>query len=116
MTDTSERFDWCESESIVLREQPATAVYINQAGDIVIRQANTYGDDDDDFIFLRPENVPHLVAAIVDASQQVAADIEDAVEKAPLSNAERQRRYRDRHRNEGSELPLRVVTQEELVS
>jgi hypothetical protein len=105
MTDTSERFDWCESESIVLREQPATAVYINPAGDIVIRQANAYGDDDDDFIYLRPENVPALVDAIL-----AAADAERPAQvDAPLTNAERQRRYRDRHRNESNELPLRAV-------
>jgi hypothetical protein len=101
MTDTSDRFDWAHDDSVVIREQPATAVYTNTSGDIVIRQANAQGDDDDAFIFLRPENVQALVDTML---------AELSTEKPPLSNAERQRRYRERHRNEVTEFSLRTIS------
>jgi hypothetical protein len=31
-------FDWSDDDSIVLHEQPAIAVYINQSGGLTIRQ------------------------------------------------------------------------------
>jgi hypothetical protein len=48
-------FDWDDDDSIVLREQRATAVYRNRSGAVVIRQRGA-GDDEDTFVFIEPEN------------------------------------------------------------
>jgi hypothetical protein len=49
-------FDWDDpnEEAIVLREQRATAVYRNRAGEVVIRQRRW--PDDDPVLFISPEN------------------------------------------------------------
>jgi hypothetical protein len=57
-------FDWVADKSdVVIPEQPATAVYVNLQGEIVIRQQCLDGDDDP-IIRLRPENVGALIAAL----------------------------------------------------
>jgi len=51
-------FDWDnpDEDSIVLREQRATAAYRNKAGELVIRQRAGVLDDRDTFIWVSPEN------------------------------------------------------------
>jgi hypothetical protein len=49
-------FDWCTDDSIILKEQPATAVYFNKGGNLVIRQKGDWNDDGDKFLFVTPEN------------------------------------------------------------
>jgi len=51
-----EDFHWTDDESIVLREQPATAIYINRDGSIAIRQERMWNEDEDSFVFVRPQN------------------------------------------------------------
>lgn len=50
--DDAARFNWNDDESIVLEEQPRTAIYENPNGDIVIRQY-AWPDDDDTVIVCR---------------------------------------------------------------
>src|SRR5262245_16886548 len=54
--DDPDDFDWDnpEEDSIVLREQRATAVYLNRAGDVIIRQRSW--PEDDAFVYIAPEN------------------------------------------------------------
>ena len=60
----SSPFDWIKDQAdIVLQEQPAIAVYTNPYSAVVIRQKRDYGEDDD-VIYVRPENVPTLIAAL----------------------------------------------------
>lgn len=57
-------FDWVADKSdVAIPEQPATAVYVNLAGAIVIRQQCLDGYDDP-VIRIRPENVDALIAAL----------------------------------------------------
>lgn len=58
-------FDWNnpEEESIVLREQRATAVYRNPAGELVVRQKAGALDDRDAFVWVSPENVTEFLEA-----------------------------------------------------
>jgi hypothetical protein len=50
-----DRFDWeRDADCIILREQPATAVYEGKGGHVVIRQTNGY--EDDVTILIAPEN------------------------------------------------------------
>ena len=95
-------FDWCrDSESVVVRHQPAIAVYINPHGEVVIRQEGQY--DDDHWIYLTRDNAPKVAQAILEA-----AGIEGYAEMAPTlllpapkdkTAAERMRRYRNKRRN-----------------
>lgn len=49
-------FDWCRSDPcIVLREQPATAIYLNPSDAVVIRQEKTWDREEDSFVCIRPE-------------------------------------------------------------
>ena len=56
-------FDWNnpDEESIVLREQRATAVYRNRLGELIIRQQ--VWPDEDSFIYVTPENVTAFLEA-----------------------------------------------------
>jgi hypothetical protein len=56
-------FNWNnpDEESIVLREQRATAVYRNRMGELIIRQQGW--PDDDSFIYVTPENVTAFLEA-----------------------------------------------------
>src|SRR5215212_1590249 len=51
-------FDWDspEEDTIVLREQRATAAYRNRAGELIIRQRASWNDDVDTFVYISPEN------------------------------------------------------------
>lgn len=53
-------FDWLEDETVIVPSQPATAIYFNAAGDVVIRQEGDYPGEDA-FIRIRPENLAPLV-------------------------------------------------------
>jgi hypothetical protein len=49
-------FDWANSPSVVLQEQPATAIYHNPDGQLVIRQRASWCDESDFFVIVSPEN------------------------------------------------------------
>jgi hypothetical protein len=51
-----DRFDWETDDSVVLREQRATAVYRNRAGEVIIRQRGPWPEEEDSFLFISPEN------------------------------------------------------------
>jgi hypothetical protein len=51
-----EDFDWNEDDSIILKEQRATAAYRNKVGELIIRQRAGWCDDRDTFVYISPEN------------------------------------------------------------
>ena len=51
-----DEFDWNTDESIILREQRATAAYRNRLGELIIRQRAGWSDDGDTFVYIAPEN------------------------------------------------------------
>jgi hypothetical protein len=57
-------FDWSDQESVVLTEQPETAVYWNPRGELVIRQRRW--PDDDPCIFISPHNVAAFIDRLTD--------------------------------------------------
>lgn len=93
-------FDWdAIANAVVIPEQAATAVYENPEGNIVIRQAGQYGPDEDAWIVIAPEHAKQLADAILRCAAEITGDGD--VDRshgttAPLTNAERQRRYRER--------------------
>ena len=56
--------DFSKSD-VIMGEQMAICVYINQVDDTVIRQINNYPDDDS-FVYIRPENIPALIRKLND--------------------------------------------------
>ena len=59
-------FDWSRDDSIVLNEQPATAVYENTAGDIVIRQARAWDREDDTICVIAKQNLQVVIDKLCD--------------------------------------------------
>lgn len=47
-----DKFDWFTDDSVLLKRQPATAVYFNPAGDLVIRQEAEWNEEQDTFVFI----------------------------------------------------------------
>jgi hypothetical protein len=124
MTTNSREFDWHpdsgDSEHcVVIQRQLSIAVYRNPRDEVVIRQEDEYGDEDD-IIFVYKDNVLKLVERLL-AEGGIEAKIvpaEDAAppeplllpKPAPLSGAERQRRYRNKHRNVAGDGDVTTVT------
>lgn len=52
----SDDFNWNTDDSIILREQRATAAYRNRAGELIIRQQASWDEDEDTFVYISPEN------------------------------------------------------------
>src|SRR5262245_1667216 len=114
-------FSWRSAEEddfIVIRSQPAIAVYLNPNNAVVIRQEGHF--DEDHWIYITRENVPKLVHALLEAASFETGEPLALSKSEPLTAAERQRRYRNRKRNKNSdasvterdELQLRVVAAE----
>jgi hypothetical protein len=85
-------FDWATAR-IAVPGQPAIAVFIDADGQVIIRQQGAYGVDDDAWVTVHPDNVEPLLLSLI----ELIGCVEDA-ESAPLSGAERARRYRNRKR------------------
>jgi hypothetical protein len=89
-------FDWRkDANDVVIREQERTAVYTNPHGCVVIRQAGQYSQDEDQLVIVAPEHARKLARAILAAAAGRAAE-NPATDR---TSADRQRRYRKRHRN-----------------
>jgi len=87
-------FDWCADNSIVAREQPATAVYRNQDDAVVVRQARCLGDAADSFVVIQRNNAQ----AIADAILKAAGITTTTAPRDPTA-AKRQRQRRARVRD-----------------
>ena len=60
-------FDWLNDNSVVLREQPETAVYFNRDGALVIRQRSAWNQEDDPFVFISPANIGEFIDKLTEA-------------------------------------------------
>jgi hypothetical protein len=95
-----EDFDWADvAEQMVQQEVQQVAIYDNENGDVVIRQRQWWDEERDTIIVIARGNVEAVIAAMRAAVGQPA----ETTPKVPLSAAERQRRYRDKHRNGSSD-------------
>ena len=58
-------FNWCGEESVVIRRQPLTAIYLNSVGQVVIRQqGDCFRCDEDPFVIIGQEHVPTVIEAL----------------------------------------------------
>jgi hypothetical protein len=63
-------FDWNTSDSVVLQSQPATAIYFNPKGCIVIRQERSWCQDDDPYVVISPENAVVFMEALAKRARE----------------------------------------------
>jgi len=117
----NESFDWAGPE-VLIEEQFAVAVYLNNGGDAVIHQQAPYGFGvDDAVIVIAADRVPRLIAALTYLVEPVA-ELErpaDATPEQPRKDrtaAERQRRRRARLRSHGNGHGINGVTVTPAVS
>jgi hypothetical protein len=94
-------FDWEEARqdpATFIPEQPATAIFTNPNGDLVIRQQGDYREEDQ-FVVIARTNVERLLVAISETMglEPLAAPAPLLPKPSPLTSVERSRRYRDRH-------------------
>src|SRR5262249_950592 len=61
---TAADFDWSDTDSVILPEQPATACYFNPRGELGIRQKQ--GPDDHSFIYIAPDFISEFVDKLTD--------------------------------------------------
>lgn len=61
-------FDWRTDDSVICQEQPATAVYTNRAGGIVIRQGRGWDVDEDPYVYF---NSREAAFALLNALQRL---------------------------------------------
>ena len=64
---TSENFDWNNDKSVIINEQPATAVYFNHNDQLVIRQR--CWPEDDSFVVIDRAHLPHLTEMLQSEAQ-----------------------------------------------
>jgi hypothetical protein len=64
--DDPDHFDWINDESIVLKEQPATAIYRNRENSIVIRQQAAWDREEDTFVFITEQNAMAFLDQLCD--------------------------------------------------
>jgi NADPH-dependent ferric siderophore reductase len=63
-------FNWNDDDSIILREQPATAIYHNRYGVLVIRQKADWDAEHDTFAFITPENAVVFMEAFAKVARE----------------------------------------------
>lgn len=60
----NEDFDWSNDSSVVLHEQPETAIYFNKYGTLVIRQREW--PDQDSFVYIAETNIGDFLDRLTD--------------------------------------------------
>jgi hypothetical protein len=65
-----EDFDWYDDPSIILKCQPATAIYHNPKGCIVIRQERSWAEESDPFVYITPENAVTFMEALAKRARE----------------------------------------------
>jgi hypothetical protein len=63
-------FDWADDPAVVLRSQPATAIYHNPMGHIVIRQERSWAQEDDPYVMISPENAVTFMEALAKRARE----------------------------------------------
>ena len=96
----SDRFDWIDNGAIITHDQPGIAIYLNGYGQACIRQEARGYDEEDPFIVVNLESLPAVIAALQDLLP--AHEGEAGQQPRDTTAAQRQRRYRERHRNGGA--------------
>jgi hypothetical protein len=68
----SDKFNWDETDSMVVRPQSAIAVYANPNGDLVVRRKQEWDENEDVWIVIARTRV----RTVIDAMERVLKEIE----------------------------------------
>ena len=104
-------FDWRDdADDVIVRSQPAIAIYPGPAG-VVIRRQGDWCDDDDGVVWFGVDQAPAIAAAILETAGLDATALvpEPAPKPKDSTAAARQRRRRARQKEEAT-LDLGHVT------
>lgn len=74
MNDNTEDFSWRDTDSVVVRQQDAIAVYSNPDGDLVIRRRRSWDEEDDVWIVLAQTQI----RTVIDAMEKVLKEVQTA--------------------------------------
>jgi hypothetical protein len=64
MSDDTEDFSWRDTESVVVRQQDAVAIYSNPDGDLVIRRRQAWDEDSDVWIVVAQTQIRTVITAM----------------------------------------------------
>ncbi len=98
-------WDWLDDDAdIVVKAQPAVAIYAGPAG-VVIRRQGDWNDDDDGVVWFGVDQAHAVAKAILEAADLDATALapepaQDATKPMACTGAERQKRYRQRKKKE----------------
>ncbi len=104
-------FDWLEDAGdVIVRSQPAVAVYPGPAGVVIRRQGDHWNGDGDDVIWFTTEHAPAVAAPILEAAglDPTALAPEPTLRRTKAKDptaAGRQRRHRERKKKESTPEP-----------
>jgi hypothetical protein len=75
LSSRPDRFDWsAKNPNVVLHYQPATMVYENPNGQIIIRQEDQYGDTENEhYLIIDPDQVTKLFTRALSLAAEINA-------------------------------------------
>ncbi|MCP1760015.1 hypothetical protein [Bradyrhizobium japonicum] len=74
MNDDTEDFSWRDTDSVVVRQQDAIAVYSNPDGDLVIRRRRSWDEEDDVWIVVAQTQI----RTVINAMEKVLKEVQTA--------------------------------------
>ena len=63
--ESTDKFDWCNSPSVIVRQQDALAIYQNPYGQTVIRRQRDWNEEDDAITIIDPRHAIIVAQAIL---------------------------------------------------
>jgi hypothetical protein len=101
-------FNWNKDPDVIIRQQLAVAAWLNDRGDLIIRQEMDWNEESDHVIVVSPANIPALIDKLLlltDQFSEVSTLNGEAPGKRDATAAERQRRYREKRRLAHGNVP-----------
>jgi hypothetical protein len=72
--DDSSEFKWNDTQSVVVKQQDAIAVYANPDDDIVIRRRQAWDEQDDVFIVIGQTQARTVIAGMERVLKEIESD------------------------------------------
>ena len=74
--DAGREFDWLEDAGdVIVRSQPAVAVYPGPSGIVIRSRGDLWSDDGDGVVWFAVEHAPAVAAAILDAAGHISRTV-----------------------------------------
>jgi hypothetical protein len=63
-------FNWNDEEAVAIPETAAVAVYMSDAGYLVVRQKADFNEEKDSVVFIHPRDIELFVLAVICATKE----------------------------------------------